>query len=152
MTWLMTHNFFLLWQSSSLLYSSGYKRQHFFVQWFLQFLCETLPQTAKRTGGPFVQKSVIFWEGSVRGETLANNLGLAWCHDVRMICNIALLIPDVTISRCHIALLISDVTISRCHIALLISVLQALADQCKFRHDCSDCRRVNRFRVKALNV
>ena len=88
----------------------------------------------------------------MRGENLANNLGLAWCHDVRMICNIALLIPDVTISRCHIALLISDVTISRCHIALLISVLQALADQCKFRHDCSDCRRVNRFRVKALNV
>ena len=74
----------------------------------------------------------------MRGENLANNLGLAWCHDVRMICNVALLIPDVTISRCHIA--------------FLISVLQALADQCKFRHDCSDCRRVNRFRVKALNV
>ena len=85
-----------------------------------------------------MQKSVTFCEGSVKGKNLASSLGLAWCHDVRMVCYIALLIPDVTISRCHIA--------------LLISVLQALADQCKFRHDCSDCRRVNRFRVKALNV
>ena len=26
-------------------------------------------------------------------------------------------------------------------------VAQRLADQCKFSHDCSDCRRVSRFRV-----
>ena len=31
-----------------------------------------------------------------------------------------------------------------------LHILQALADQCKFRHDCSDCRRVERFRVKTL--
>ena len=31
-----------------------------------------------------------------------------------------------------------------------LHILQALADQCKFRHDCSDCRRVERFRVKNL--
>ena len=29
-------------------------------------------------------------------------------------------------------------------------ICQALADQCKFRHDCSDCRRVERFRVNTF--
>ena len=29
----------------------------------------------------------------------------------------------------------------------LAMVAQRLADQCKFGHDCSDCRRVSRFRV-----
>merc|ERR1712180_225947 len=29
----------------------------------------------------------------------------------------------------------------------LARIAQRLADQCKFLHDCSDCRRVKRFRV-----
>ena len=29
----------------------------------------------------------------------------------------------------------------------LVSVAQRHADQCKFNHDCSDCRRVSRFKV-----
>ena len=36
------------------------------------------------------------------------------------------------------------------HIITIIRVAQRLADQCKFAHDCPDCRRVARFKVRTI--